>query len=122
MSTFQKDERIFDAKIDKSTAVSMVQEYLSHPNRLTLGDGQTLKALVVDSDDISALVDLDAKAYMVLFSVSDKDVGKEPSEQRFTTILAAIDQDDKIVTTELRNKFKPCPSDCHNYSEVFEAE
>ncbi|MBL4708809.1 MAG: hypothetical protein JKY48_10275 [Flavobacteriales bacterium] len=109
--------------IDLVTAKKMVYAYHSHSKKLTVedntGEDQTLRALVIDKKSMDELRDLDADEYMILFAVRKNDVDEPEGKQKFTTILAAV-KDGKIMSQDLKNRFKPCPSDCNNYEVVFD--
>jgi len=105
---------------DQIDAIAMVRAYHLNSRKLQTPDGTALKALIVDKADIEYLASLDdAKEYMIIFAISAEDIEEPEDNQKFTTILAAINNNNEIMVDHLRNKFKPCPSDCHNYDDVF---
>ena len=111
----------YDLPGDEIDAKAMVKAYHCNSKKLRTLEGKTLRALVVDKATIDYLANLEnVKEYMILFAVSEEDVNEPEDQQRFTTILAAIDNNNKIMVNHLRNKFKPCPTDCYNYEEVFD--
>lgn len=116
--------------IDRKGARSMIQAYQTHPNRLTTSQGGTtltLRGLKVTREDLEALLlpNINADEFMILFAVSQKDLGDDSipdDEKSLTAILAPVKNNTYITSYSnqtgvdldaLRNVFEPCPNKCN---------
>lgn len=124
--------------VNRNGARSMIQAYHAHPKKLTISSGATLRGLKVSKDDLTALLNssIGADEFMILFAVSQKDLGDNSipdDEKSLTAILAPIKNNSYITsytdsngvdTDAMRNVFEPCPDKCNttleaSYSSTF---